>query len=75
MKQEDAVYYHLLEFGEITSLTAMQRYGIMRLGARIFNLRKEGVPISTVYETAFNRYGVKTRYAKYIMKGQKNESV
>lgn len=36
----------LLTGAEISPMEAQQRFGIMRLGARIFNLREQGVPIA-----------------------------
>ena len=39
MTQNEAVLRHLLDNGGITSLEAMERYGIMRLGARIYDLK------------------------------------
>ena len=38
--QNQQVLKHLIKDGKIDALTAFRMYGIMRLGARIFNLKK-----------------------------------
>ena len=45
----------------------MKEYGIMRLGARIFELRRGGMDICREMVSGKNRYGEKTSYAKYIL--------
>lgn len=42
--QESMVLKHL-KTGSLTPLEALHRYGIFRLGARIFDLRTRGYPI------------------------------
>lgn len=49
-------------------MDAMREYGIMRLGARIWDLRNEGWPIRTVLETCNNRHGIPVRYARYHLR-------
>jgi len=45
----------------------------MRLGARIWDLRRDGVNISMEMEEGKNRFGKKTRYARYkLMEGEGN---
>ncbi len=46
MTQNDIVLAHLRTSGPITPLQALREYGIMRLGARIYDLRRQGVPIT-----------------------------
>lgn len=65
MTQEDMVLQHLKDFGSITALDAMREYGIMRLSARILNLRKQGYKITTDYVTNKNRFGNSISYGKY----------
>lgn len=62
--QLTTVRNHLEEHGSITSYEAINRYGITRLSAVIFLLRKEGLPIYTETVTVKSRYG-KTNVAKY----------
>lgn len=76
MTQTERVIKHLKEYGSITPLEAIKEYGITRLGARIWDLRDLGYDIETQTETSKNRFGDKTSYAKYVLKGgAKNESV
>lgn len=61
------VLRHLLDTGSITSAEAMQEYGVMRLAARINDLRRQGYPIETEILTGKNRYGDAVKYARYSM--------
>lgn len=64
--QREAVVNHLkMHKNGITSKIAFERYGITRLSAVIFDLRKNGMSISTISETAKNRYGHTVVYARY----------
>ena len=65
MTQCEMVLNHLLSEGSITPKDAEKRYGIMRLGARIYDLRNSGHTITTKFETKKNRFGVLTTYARY----------
>lgn len=38
---------HLLDYGHITPMIALNEYGCYRLGARIYDLRNEGMNIKT----------------------------
>ncbi len=67
MTQTEQVLRHLQDYGSITPVEAMSEYGIMRLGARIWDLKRQGHVISTERETGVNRYGEKTAYARYRM--------
>lgn len=59
---------HLIKFGSITPIEAMAEYGCMRLGARIWDLRDDGIEIETEMVKAKNRFGKDVRYAKYSLK-------
>ena len=63
---------HLAEYGSITSMEAFQNYGITRLAAQIKVLRDLGYDIVTLMMEGQNRYGEATRYAKYVLRGEKN---
>jgi hypothetical protein len=65
MSQNDKVLQHLEKWGSITARDAYECYGIMRLGARIDDLRHRGHRIFTQMEQGENRYGERTRYARY----------
>jgi len=56
---------HLLSGASITPREAYNEWGIMRLGARIWDLKHQGYDIITEQEQAFNRFGKPTRFAKY----------
>lgn len=65
--QADAVLNHLKNHKNgITSTTAFDRYGITRLAAIIFDLRKNH-NIATIEEVGKNRYGHKVTYARYVL--------
>lgn len=63
--QCDRILRHLKDYGSITSMEAMQEYGIMRLASRINDLRRSGVAIQSETVTGKNRYGETTHYAVY----------
>ena len=67
MTQNERILRHLQDFGQITSMEAMQYYGIMRLASRVNDLRKDGHPIITEVVTGKNHYGEPTRWARYRM--------
>lgn len=62
---------HFEKYGSITSMEAVEKYGITRLAARIKDLRDLGYDITTLMMDGQNRYGEATRYAKYVMGGNK----
>lgn len=64
----DRVLTHLKNVGSITSLEAIQKYGLTRLSAIIYNLRKDGYIITSKNETSKNRYGRKVTYSRYYLK-------
>ena len=47
ISKQEKVLTHLQVHGSITPLEALEKYGSFRLGALIFNLRKEGHDIET----------------------------
>ena len=66
MTQKDRVLNHLQTYGRIDPHEALERYGVMRLGARIWDLRHDGYSISTAPTSGINRYGDAISYATYI---------
>ena len=72
MKQKYMVLDYIREFGSITPLDGFRDLGITRLSAVVFKLREEGHDIEKVIETGKNRFGNRTRYARYSFgKGEK----
>lgn len=68
MTQREMVLKYIKEEGSITQWEAMKELGIMRLGARIWDLRnRDGISIKRELVKAKNRYGKKTCYAKYSL--------
>lgn len=65
LSQYDVVLEHLKSGKELSQLEATEKYGILRLGAIIFNLRADGYNISTRLEHSPNRYGHPSNYAIY----------
>jgi hypothetical protein len=63
--QCDRILRHLKDYGSITSLEAVNEYGIMRLASRINDLRAQGIAISSEVVSGKNRYGETTHYAVY----------
>ena len=70
MTQSEMVLNHLRYKGAITPMDALTQYGIMRLGARIYDLKHQGINISRTLEYGTNRNGDPTHWARYaIMEG------
>ena len=65
MTQCDRIVRHLEDYGSITSLEAIQEYGILRLASRINDLRRAGYRITSSTVAGKNRYGEITRYSIY----------
>lgn len=65
MKQTERILQYMHDFGSITQLEAIRDISCMRLGARIFDLKREGYEIKRETETSKNRYGEDTSYARY----------
>ena len=67
MSQNDKVLAHMKIFGSITPLEAFEKYGIMRLGARIYDLKRMGYIIRGTNVEGVNRDGERVRYARYTL--------
>ena len=67
MTQCEQVIRHMEDCGSITSLEAMQEYGIMRLASRITDLKKAGYPIRREMVSRKNRYGETVSFARYSL--------
>lgn len=62
---------YIEDFGSITTLEAFTELGVVRLGARISEMRSNGIPIIDKTETVKNRYGEKCHIKRYFIKEQK----
>ena len=67
MTQSEKVLRHLQDYGSITPMEALQDYSCMRLGARIWELKRDGHDIRSEIVVGRNRYGEKIHYARYTM--------
>lgn len=75
VSQKQMVLDYITEFGSITPIDAFRDLGVTRLAAKVFELKKDGHDIDKVIETGKNRFGNRTRYARYSFgKGEDNEN-
>ena len=65
--QCDKILSYIEENKSITQLDALREFGCMRLASRISDLRRQGIPIKTTFETSKNRYGEPISYARYSL--------
>ena len=65
--QNGQVLRHLERHGSITALEAVREYGILRLAARISDLKRAGNNITSELVTVNNADGTKTRVARYSL--------
>lgn len=65
LTQSMKILKYMMDFGSITPIEALKDLGVMRLGARIYDLEKQGFVILHERESGRNRYGEKTSYARY----------
>ena len=59
---------HMREYGSITSIEAMQEYGIARAASRIHDIKQLGYDVVTTTKTKHNRYGERVHYARYSLR-------
>ena len=69
MTQCERLAKHLETKGSINPLQAWQALGIYRLGARVFDLKQDGMKIKTRKVNVDNRFGEKCRVAEYYLDG------
>lgn len=67
MNQVTAVLDRLNTKGSITSIEAIELYGITRLASIIHRLRRRGYDIETIDCVGKTRFGDTCRYAKYVL--------
>jgi hypothetical protein len=66
---KERVYDYMKEFGSITGLEAFRDLGTFSLREAIRDLKRDGINISSKYETSVNRWGTKTNYKRYSLEG------
>ena len=62
------IIQYMEDFGSITPLQAMKDLGVMRLAARICELKKYGVWIDSDRVEDTNRYGETVHFSKYTLR-------
>lgn len=67
MMQEEMVLNYLLDYGSITPKEAEANFGIMRLAAVIFKLKRKGYDIKTEMKSGRNIFGRNVSFAKYVL--------
>lgn len=65
MSQNATILFHLQSGRSLTSLEAINLYGITRLGGRIFELKQQGHVIHDEFVTVKNRHGKDARVKRY----------
>jgi hypothetical protein len=65
MTQAEKILDYMERHGSITPLEAVNELGVMRLGARIFDLKESGIEIVTERVTEKNRFGEVCNFARY----------
>lgn len=65
MTQCEMILRYMQDEGSITPWEAMKEFGCMRLGARIYDLRRRGIGIERTLVSDVNRYGKRVQYARY----------
>lgn len=70
------VYNHLMKYGKINSLQAIELYGATRLSAIIFNLRhKYDLDIRNEEIKFVDRNGRKSHYDNYVLNNYNEEDI
>ena len=65
MTQCERILRHLQDYGSITQAEAVTEYGCYRLGARIWDLKAQGIPIRSERVTGKNRYNEPVSFSRY----------
>ena len=65
MTQTQQILDHMMRHGSITPLEALKEYGCMRLGARIWDLKRMGYDIDAQIIISHRENGESVRFAKY----------
>ena len=75
MTQNSMILDYLERNGSITQAEAINQFGCYRLGARIWELKERGFQIIRHMEEGTNRFGSRTRYARYSLGGADGKSI
>lgn len=72
MKQTDRIIDYITRFGSISSWEAYQDLGITQLGARIWELERDGMEFHREMVRGTNRLGDPTHFMRYAFKEAAN---
>lgn len=68
MTQKEMVLQYIKDFGSITPMEAFSDLGITKLATRVSEMKSEdGIEFKTEMVHGTNRYGKRTRYARYSL--------
>jgi hypothetical protein len=65
MNQEKQILDYLRQGNAVTPLLALEKFGCMRLAARVYRLREQGYDIETRHRRSNNKV-----YAEYYLGGE-----
>ena len=65
MTQCQRILQYMDDFGSITPIEAMKDLGVMRLAARISDIKRMGIQIDTETVSSRNRYDKPVKFARY----------
>ena len=63
-----AILEYIRQNGSITGMESVKNLGILNYKARINELREDGWPIVTTYETRVDGAGNRTRFGRYSLR-------
>ena len=72
--QSERVKKYMEDFGSITQLDAIRDLGVLRLSARIMELKQSGLPIEGKFEKVKNRYGEEVQVKRYMIAEAEKEA-
>lgn len=67
INQKQRIINYMRQFGSITSWEAYQDLGVMQLGARIDQLKKDGYEFRTKWEIKKNRFNEEVSFKRYYL--------
>ena len=69
--QENMILNYIKEHGSITNLEAILKLGVMQCPARIWGLKRRGIPIATRRKQVVDRYQQSKTIVEYYLKEEK----
>lgn len=72
MNQREKILKYMKDFGSITAYEAVIDLGITQLAARLCELKDRGYEFNKEMMSGKNRYGERTHYIRYSLKGEES---